>query len=134
MMTKDQAIELGSMSAILDAVKAGLVDVAIAGDAIADMQKTTGPFSMKVSEKGCVTFRGLKGVSVKFGLSLYPATLQALYAKKDEIEKFMESNRAALSWEKSKDSAATTPDNGNSGASVVNSLVTTGPLASRTRK
>ena len=135
MMTKEQAMELGSMTAILDAVKAGLVDVNVAGQAIGEMQKSGGgQFSMKVSEKGCVSFRGMKGISVKFGLSLYPATLQALFARKEEIEKFMEANRASLSWEKSpKDDKPA--DNGNTGQSAAAALVSTSaPLAGRTRK
>jgi hypothetical protein len=53
--------------------------------------------SLKVSEKGAVSIRGIKGVSVKFGLTLYAAALEDLFANKDKIEAFIKANNPKLS-------------------------------------
>lgn len=59
-------------------------------------------YDVGVSEKGCVSFKRVPGTNGKFGLSMYPVTLQWLFAHREEIEKFMEDNKAKLSWEKPK--------------------------------
>ena len=60
--------------------------------------------TMKVSEKGCVTFRNMPGASVKFGLSLYPETLKTLFAQREAIEAFIVENASALSFGKKAES------------------------------
>ena len=57
----------------------------------------TSPIGMKMSEKGCVTFTGLPGTHFKFGLSMYPKTVEALFANKDAIEGFLKDNAVELS-------------------------------------
>ena len=57
---------------------------------------------MKVSDKGGVTFRGVVGTNAKFGVTLYPVTLQWLFANREQIEAFLEQHRDQLSWEKPK--------------------------------
>ena len=53
--------------------------------------------SLKVSEKGAVSIRGIKGISVKFGLTLYAVALEDLFANKDKIEAFIKANNGKLS-------------------------------------
>jgi hypothetical protein len=60
---------------------------------------------MKVSDKGGVTFRGVVGTNAKFGVTLYPVTLQWLFANREQIEAFLEQHRDQLSWEKPKSQA-----------------------------
>lgn len=51
-----------------------------------------GSFSIKLSDRGAVQFRGLPGVSAQFGLTLYAAALETLFARKDQIEQFIASD------------------------------------------
>lgn len=55
---------------------------------------------IKVGAKGGVCMRSIPGASVQYGLTLYPKTLQWLFEHKEELEKFMEANKASLSWGK----------------------------------
>ena len=48
--------------------------------------------TMKVSEKGCVTFRGLPGANVRYGFSPRRETLEWLYANKAKVEAFLKQN------------------------------------------
>jgi len=79
---------------ILEALKAGKLSVE---DAAALLPATvTGKVTMKVSEKGCVTFRGVPGANVQYGLSLRKETIAWLYASKKEVEEFVRKNAAEL--------------------------------------
>lgn len=59
--------------------------------------RTGGQFSIKVSDKGGVHIRGIRGINIRFGLVLYAAALEDLFAHKTEIEKFVADNRSKLS-------------------------------------
>lgn len=56
--------------------------------------------TMKVSEKGACTFRGVPGTSGKFGMTLYPETLEWLYANQKRVEQFIKDNDSKLSRKK----------------------------------
>jgi hypothetical protein len=63
-------------------------------------------FSMKVSEKGAIAFRGIPGSHHVFGTTLYAKGVLCLLEHEKEIRAFVESNRARLSWEKPVKAAA----------------------------
>lgn len=91
-----------SQAEILSMVKKGTITIEEA-DKLLDKAKAKGngqSYTVKVSEKGCVQLRGVPGASIRFGLSLYPKTIQWLYEHKEELEKFIETNKDSLSWEK----------------------------------
>lgn len=91
-----------SVTEILNQVAAKKITTEEAGRLISAMNaKSAGPFSMKVSEKGCVQIRGLRGANVRFGFTAYPTLIQDLFANRETIEKFMEENKSSLSWGKS---------------------------------
>lgn len=54
--------------------------------------QATGSFSIKLSDRGAVQFRGLPGVSAQFGLTLYAAALETLFSRRDQIEQFIASD------------------------------------------
>lgn len=55
-----------------------------------------GGVRMKVSEKGCVTFRGLKGTNAQFGLHLRVETLDWLYANAQKVKAFIQEHSAVI--------------------------------------
>lgn len=71
--------------------------------AMLDAAKATGggqAASLKVSEKGCVQFRGVPGISIRFGLSLYPKTIEWILDNADALREFIKNNHSKLSWSK----------------------------------
>lgn len=85
---------------ILKQLKSGKVTIEEAVALLATTDAPATPFSMKVSEKGCVSFRGVPGTNGKFGLTLYAKSVQFLFSHQKDIEAFIAKNKAALSWEK----------------------------------
>lgn len=59
-------------------------------------QKPAQSFSMKVSEKGCISIRGLRGANVKFGFTAYVSTIEDLFASREKIEAFIKQNNHLL--------------------------------------
>jgi hypothetical protein len=84
---------------VLVALKAGKLSVEDAGKALTALEPVVAraPFVMKVSEKGCITFRGVPGTHHSFGLSLYAEGVEYLLAKATEIKAFIAKNNGALS-------------------------------------
>jgi hypothetical protein len=90
--------KLEQLAKLLDAVKSGQVSQVDAERILTDSGIAGGQrFTLKVSEKGCVHIRGVRGISSKFGLSLYVEALEDLFAKRPEIEQFVKANAAKLS-------------------------------------
>ena len=58
---------------------------------------TAGTFKMKVTEKGCLQFRGVPGVNVKFGLSLYVEAVEFLLDHQAEIKRYIGAQNGKLS-------------------------------------
>jgi len=56
--------------------------------------------SLKVSEKGAVSFRQIPGASVRFGLTLYAETILWLYENQDAVRGFVRENTKQLSWKR----------------------------------
>jgi hypothetical protein len=54
------------------------------------------PADLKVSEKGCVTIKRCH--HSRFGLTLYPSTVEYLLSIKEDLEKFIAENRSKLAW------------------------------------
>ena len=52
--------------------------------------------TMKVSEKGCVTFRGIPGGNVRYGFSPRRETLEWLYANQEKVEAFLKGNEQEI--------------------------------------
>lgn len=52
--------------------------------------------SMKVSEKGCVTFRGIPGANIRYGFSPRRETLEYLFAHEQQITEFIKKNRVEI--------------------------------------
>ena len=93
---------------ILNQLMAGTVKIEEASKLLASIEVKNGngaPFTMKVSEKGAVSFRGVPGTHHMFGLTMYAKGVQFLIAHQKEIEAFIEKNKAVLSWEKAKAAA-----------------------------
>jgi hypothetical protein len=55
-----------------------------------------GGVRMKVSEKGCITFRGVKGTNGKFGLHLRVETLDWLYANAEKVKAFIQEHASVI--------------------------------------
>jgi hypothetical protein len=53
--------------------------------------------TMKVSEKGAITFRQVPGTSAKFGMTLYVETVEWLYANVKTVTQFIKDNNGNLS-------------------------------------
>ena len=51
---------------------------------------------MKVSEKGCITFRGVKGTNSQFGLHLRVETLDWLYANAEKVKAFIQEHAGVI--------------------------------------
>lgn len=51
---------------------------------------------MKVSDKGCITFRGVKGTNAKFGLHLRVETLDWLYANAEKVKAFIQEHASVI--------------------------------------
>jgi len=60
------------------------------------LMATSGDVTMKVSEKGCVTFRGMPGANVRYGFSPRRETLEWLYANRDKVEAFLKQNEKEI--------------------------------------
>lgn len=74
-----------------------LIEARITAQIKAAMPKQSGQsFSMKVSEKGGISIRGIRGISVKFGLTLYVAAYEDLFSRQDEIKAFIAANNGKL--------------------------------------
>jgi hypothetical protein len=58
--------------------------------------KNGGGVRMKVSEKGCITFRGLKGTNAQFGLHLRVETLDWLYANAEKVKAFVDEHASVI--------------------------------------
>jgi hypothetical protein len=56
--------------------------------------------SLKVSEKGAVSFRQIPGSSVRFGLTLYAETLLWLFENQDAVKTFVREHLDTLSWKR----------------------------------
>lgn len=89
-------------SAVLDGVSKGTLTLDAARVLLEPAPRGRVQFSMKVSEKGAITFRGVPGTHHSFGLTLYGKTIEFLFSHKEEIEQFIAANRETLSWEKAK--------------------------------
>lgn len=89
---------------ILFLVKSGKLSVEDASRQLESLAPSA-PFSMKVSEKGAITFRGVPGSHHLFGLSIYAKGVEFLLAHKAEIEGFIKANHGKLSWAKAKAAA-----------------------------
>ena len=91
---------------VLEQLKSGKIKIEEANALLNSMeQRSAGPFTMKVSEKGAITFRGVPGASVKFGMTLYAKGVQFILDHEKEIRAFIEKNKGQLSWEKAKAAA-----------------------------
>jgi hypothetical protein len=91
-----------SREEILAQLKSGKIKVEEAAMLLAEQMvpASSVAFTMKVSEKGCISFRGVPGTNGKFGLTLYAKSVQFLFAKRNEIEAWVKAHNAQLSWEK----------------------------------
>lgn len=88
-----------SKEQVLSALAGGqcTVDAASAWLAAHTSNGHSNGMSLKVSEKGAISVRGIKGISVKFGLTLYAVAFEELFANKDKIEAFIKANNGKLS-------------------------------------
>ena len=75
--------ELEALQAELAAVKAQLKE-----------SQVVNPLSLKVSQKGAVSVYGLG----RFPVTLYPGQMSKLLGMKEQIENFIEENKASLSY------------------------------------
>ena len=80
---KNKNTELATLQAELAAVKAQLVDA-----------KKAKPLSLKVSPKGAVSVYGLG----RFPVTLYSGQMSKLLGMKEQIETFIDENKASLSY------------------------------------
>ena len=80
---KKKNTDLETLQAELAAVKAQLAE-----------SKKAKPLSLKVSQKGAVSVYGLG----RFPVTLYPAQMGRLLAMKEQIETFIDENKASLSY------------------------------------
>ena len=80
---KNKNTELETIQAELAAVKAQLAAA-----------KKAKPLSLKVSQKGAVSVYGLG----RFPVTLYPGQMARLLSIKEEIETFIEDNKASFSY------------------------------------
>ena len=80
---KNKNTELETLQAELAAVKAQLVDA-----------KKAKPLSLKVSPKGAVSVYGLG----RFPVTLYSGQMSKLLGMKEQIETFIDENKASLSY------------------------------------
>ena len=82
---------------LLQELAAGNVTAEVALEYLARLDaKGNKGATMKVSEKGCITFRGIPGISVKYGMSPRVETLEWLYAHEKEVRAFVSENRALI--------------------------------------
>ncbi len=92
---------------VLELLKSGKITVSEAAQTLQQFSSApSAPFTMKVSEKGALTFRGVPGTHHLFGLSIYAKGVEFLFAHKAQIEAFIKANHAKLSWEKKTSAAA----------------------------
>ena len=75
--------DIEALQAELAAVKAQLAE-----------SKKAKPLSLKVSQKGAVSVYGLG----RFPVTLYPGQMSKLLGMKEQIETFIEDNKASLSY------------------------------------
>tara|TARA_R110002033_G_scaffold140730_1_gene179439 strand:- start:562 stop:828 length:267 start_codon:yes stop_codon:yes gene_type:complete len=80
---KKKNTELETLQAELAAVKLQLAE-----------SKKAKPLSLKVSQKGAVSVYGLG----RFPVTLYPGQMARLLSIKEEIETFIDENKASLSY------------------------------------
>ena len=86
-----------SKTEIMAKLTAGEIDVQEAATLLAGQMVASGAnVTMKVSEKGCITFRGLPGANVRYGFSPRKETLEWLYANREKVEAFLEKNKAEI--------------------------------------
>lgn len=71
--------------------------IAAAQEKFRAKQPAGGAFSMKVSEKGAVSLRGVPGCNIRFGLTLYAEALEFLFSHREQIERFIADNHGKLS-------------------------------------
>ena len=81
---------------ILAALAAKEITTEEASDCLDAITKPAAAFSMKVSEKGCVTFRGVPGANVQYGLSLRKESLKHLFTNRVKIEQFVKDNEKEI--------------------------------------
>ena len=80
---KKKNTELETLQAELAAVKLQLAE-----------SKKAKPLSLKVSQKGAVSVYGLG----RFPVTLYPGQMSKLLGMKEQIESFIDENKASLSY------------------------------------
>jgi hypothetical protein len=80
---------------ILTAVRDGKLDPQQAAALLGNTQRT--PFSMKVSEKGAVSMKGIPGTHSRMGLTLYVEALEFLLDRADEIRGWIKQHDHKLS-------------------------------------
>ncbi len=98
-MTYEQLVQAkASQHEVLAALKAGTVELEDVSRYLATLSGGTNGngVRMKVSDKGCVHFRGLKGTNVRFGLALRVEALDWLFSHREKIERFIKDNQAEI--------------------------------------
>ncbi len=95
---------------VLKALAAGELGVQEAMALLAKFERASGGGTLKVSQKGAIQFRGVPGISVKFGLTLYGKTLEWLYANRETVERFIADHRDELAWSKPAKAATSTSE------------------------
>jgi hypothetical protein len=92
-LTYEDLVEGGvSQDDVLGLLAAGEVEVDAVSRYLLLLESKNGNGAgvrMKVSEKGCVTFRGLKGTNAQFGLHLRVETLDWLFANTGKVKEFI---------------------------------------------
>jgi hypothetical protein len=97
MAMQDTGISLKAVMAELQALKAQrTADQAKIAALEASRQRGPTPPRCKVSEKGCVTFGG--GRMRRMGATYYATEWQTILDNADMIRKFIEANKAVLSY------------------------------------
>ena len=100
-LTYEDLVEGGvSQHDVLGLLAAGEVEVDAVARYLALLESKNGQnggaVRMKVSDKGCVTFRGLKGTNAQFGLHLRVETLDWLYANAEKVKAFIEEHASVI--------------------------------------
>ena len=100
-LTYEDLVDGGvSRDDVLGLIASGDVEVDAASRYLSLLESKNGQSGggvrMKVSEKGCVTFRGLKGTNAKFGLHLRVETLDWLSANAEKVKAFIQEHSAVI--------------------------------------
>jgi hypothetical protein len=100
-LTYEGLVEGGvSRDDVLGLIASGDVEVEAASRYLSLLESKNGQSGggarMKVSDKGCVTFRGVKGTNAQFGLHLRVKTLDWLFANAEKLKAFIREHAGVI--------------------------------------